>query len=143
MKIKIVKIKVEDADQEFDSSAFISGKHTVVSTHAELKEEEDGLYWHAFFTFHDFEIATAATKVNEEKSLLKVFLVEVLEFVKTHPTASTKAKSAVLGSIEHIAGFRTMDDFLKLRNIGKGTVTSNSLFFEELLEKAYRYSFNY
>ncbi|WP_432672940.1 hypothetical protein [Flavobacterium sp. SM2513] len=143
MKIKIVKIKVEDAGQEFDSSAFISGKHTVVSTHAELKEEDDGLYWHAFFTFHDFEIVTAATRKKEEKELYRAFHQEVLEFLKTHPTATSKAKNIVMDNFDNLTSIRGMNDFMKLRNMGKSTLTSNSLFFEELLEKIYSYSFNY
>ena len=143
MKIKIVKIKVQDADQEFDSSAFIMGKHTVISTHAELKEEKDGLYWHVFFTYSDFEIATAETLKKEDKALLKAFHTEVLEFVKTYSSVSLTVKNSIINSIDNLPDMRTSDDFARLRNIGKGTVTAHSLFFEELLDKIYKYSFNY
>ena len=49
MKIKTIKIKVTQDNQDFDLSEFFTGSNTIYSTNAQLIQEADGLYWHAFF----------------------------------------------------------------------------------------------
>ena len=51
MKIKTIKIKVTQDNQDFDLSEFFTGSNTIYSTNAQLIQEADGLYWHAFFTY--------------------------------------------------------------------------------------------
>ena len=139
MKIKIIKIKTEATDQEFDSSAFISGLHTIISTHAELKKEENGLYWHVLFTYESKEAWTPVSPKKAEKTSRRSLNQEIFAFVNNHPTASGLAKNGVLKNIDYMPDMAIINDFERLRNVGKRTLVTNKLFFEELLDIIYKY----
>ena len=51
MKIKTLKIKITAANQDFDFTEFFTGNNAIYSTTAQLLQEEDGVYWHAFITY--------------------------------------------------------------------------------------------
>ena len=53
MKIKTIKIKVTQDNQDFDLSEFFTGSNTIYTTNAQLIQEEDGLYWHAFLLINN------------------------------------------------------------------------------------------
>ena len=87
MKIKTIKIKVTQDNQDFDLSEFFTGSNTIYTTNAQLIQEEDGLYWHAFFTYQQQGGSYLFSKkhsISNEKKAPDGFEEALLEFVKTN-----------------------------------------------------------
>lgn len=142
MKIKTIKIKVTQDNQEFDLSEFFTGSNTIYSTNAQLIQEEDGLYWHAFFTYkneYGYQIPKMLSKLAEEKTAPDGFEEALLEFVKTKTNVSRRVKNSINWDSDIVYTFEKIEDFLKLKSLGKGSVNKEKDFLLEVLEFIKKY----
>lgn len=136
MKIKTIKVKVTQDNQDFDLSEFFTGSHTIYSTNAQLIQEEDGLYWHAFFTYkkeNDFEIPKRLNKLIEKEKAPSDYEEEVLQLIKKNNEISARVRNAIQCNLDAIYYCKTINEFEKLRNLGKKSILENEAFFNEIL----------
>ena len=147
MKIKTIKIKVTQDNQDFDLSEFFTGSNTIYSTNAQLIQEADGLYWHAFFTYQqqggNFQFPQKYS-TSKEKKAPDGFEEALLEFVKTKTNVSRRVKNSIKGDSDIVYTFEKVEDFLKLKSLGKGSINKEKDFLLEVLEfiKKYKESKN-
>ena len=137
MKIKTIKIKVTQDNQDFDLSEFFTGSNTIYSTNAQLIQEEDGLYWHAFFTYKNengYQIPKMLSRLAEEKKAPDGFEEALLEFVKTKTNVSRRVKNSINWDSDIVYTFEKVEDFLKLKSLGKGSINKEKVFLLEVLE---------
>ena len=105
MKIKTIKIKVTQNNQDFDLSEFFTGSNTIYSTNAQLIQEADGLYWHAFFTYQqqggNFQFPQKYS-TSKEKKAPDGFEEALLEFIETKTNASVRTKNSIKCNFDFI-----------------------------------------
>ena len=147
MKIKTIKIKVTQDNQEFDLTEFFTGSNTIYTTNAQLIQEEDGLYWHAFFTYQQQGGTFQFPKkygTTTEKTAPDGFEEALLEFIKTKPNIDARTKNSIKCNVDTVFNFEKIEEFKKLRHIGKGSINKEKNFLLELLEfiKNYKESKN-
>lgn len=136
MKIKTIKIKVTQDNQDFDLSEFFTGSNTIYSTNAQLIQEEDGLYWHAFFTYKNengFQIPKRLSKLIEEEKAPSDYEEEILRVIKKNNDISARVRNAIQCNVDAIYYFKTINEFEKLRNLGKKSILENEAFINEIL----------
>jgi len=136
MKIKTIKIKVTQDNQEFDFTEFFTGSNTIYTTNAQLIQEEDGLYWHAFFTYkneNNFEIPKRLSKLIEKEKAPSDYEEEVLQLIRKNNDISARVRNAIQCNLDAIYYFKTINEFEKLRNLGKKSILENEAFFNEIL----------
>ena len=137
MKIKTIKIKVTQDNQDFDLSEFFTGSNTIYSTSAQLIQEEDGLYWHAFFTYQQQGGSYLFSKkhgISNEKKAPDGFEEALLEFIETKTNASVRTKNSIKCNLDNVYTFKKAEDFLKLKSLGKGSINKEKVFLLEVLE---------
>jgi hypothetical protein len=137
MKIKTIKIKVTQDNQDFDLSEFFTGSNTIYSTNAQLIQEADGLYWHAFFTYQQQGGSYLFSKkhsISNEKKAPDGFEEALLEFVKTKTNVSRRVKNSINWDSDIVYTFEKVEDFLKLKSLGKGSINKEKVFLLEVLE---------
>ena len=137
MKIKTIKIKVTQDNQDFDLSEFFTGSNTIYTTNAQLIQEEDGLYWHAFFTYQqqggNFQFPQKYS-TSKEKKAPDGFEEALLEFIETKTNASVRTKNSIKCNLDNVYTFKKAEDFLKLKSLGKGSINKEKVFLLEVLE---------
>ena len=137
MKIKTIKIKVTQDNQDFDFSEFFSGSNTIYSTSAQLIQEEDGLYWHAFFTYQQQGGSYLFSKkhgISNEKKAPDGFEEALLEFVNTKTNVSRRVKNSIKGDSDIVYTFEKVEDFIILKSLGKGSINKEKEFLLNVLE---------
>ena len=137
MKIKTIKIKVTQDNQDFDLSEFFTGSNTIYSTNAQLIQEEDGLYWHAFFTYKqvgDTYLFSQKQIPSNEKTAPDGFEEALLEFVKTKTNVSRGVKNRIKWEPDSVYTFEKIEDFFKLKSLGKVSINKEKVFLLEVLE---------
>jgi|GEM_PF-3647577 len=134
MKIKILKIKVENENQDFDFKDFFVGSNTLYNTTANIVKEDDGLYWHAFITYEPQNNYLSASIPRQEKKLPEGFEEEIRAYLKKEPPKKTRSKNAVLSNIENILNIKETKEFARLRNITEKNVFEDVDFFTAVLE---------
>ena len=120
MQIKTIKIKVTQDNQDFDFSEFFTGSNTIYSTSAQLIQEEDGLYWHAFFTYQQQGGSYLFSKkhsISNEKKAPDGFEEALLEFVKTKTNVSRGVKNSINWDSDIVYTFEKVEDFIILKSL--------------------------
>ena len=137
MKIKTIKIKVTQDNQDFDLSEFFTGSNTIYSTNAQLIQEADGLYWHAFFTYQQQGGSYLFSKkhsISNEKKAPDGFEEALLEFVNTKTNVSRRVKNSIKGDSDIVYTFEKAEDFIILKSLGKGSINKEKEFLLNVLE---------
>jgi hypothetical protein len=147
MKIKTLKIKVENENQEFDFADFFEGNYTIYKTEASLQKEKDGYYWHAFITFEPngatpyFDaIQNFNILQRKEITLPKGFEDEVNNYLKNNPPKKARSQNLMKCNIEKLWGIENLNDFNKIKNLGKISIREDAVFYQGLLDIIKKYN---
>ena len=131
------KYQKNAASVDFDLSEFFTGSNTIYSTNAQLIQEADGLYWHAFFTYQQQGGSYLFSKkhsISNEKKAPDGFEEALLEFVNTKTNVSRRVKNSINWDSDIVYTFEKVEDFLKLKSLGKGSINKEKVFLLEVLE---------
>jgi hypothetical protein len=143
MKIKTLKIKVENNNQEFDFNDFFEGSNTIYKTEASLQKEKDGYYWHAFITYEPKTGIPYYKSIPQKETILpEGFKEEIMIYISNNPTSSTRAKNTISSNMEKVFCMYEFKDFYKLRNLGKKSFEKETDFFKGILDIVKKYNKN-
>lgn len=135
MRIKTLKIKVESPNQEFEISDYFNGSNTLYTTVAQLVQEEDGFYWHAFITYKPqaFVPLNKSIESTKKEQLPDGFEDAIRDFVKKQKDISKRSVNRVLSGLDQLLNFSEISDFKSISNLGDKTISDDLIFFENLL----------
>ena len=140
MKIKIIKIKVDSDNQTFNISDFFEGNNTIYKTSPTLVKEEDGYYWHVFFTYKNDNTATFVSDEKEETQINANFEKEIMELLLNHePPLSVRFKNTIKANLSEMQHFDKIEKFMRFRNFGKKEFQQNIKTMNVILKIAQKY----
>lgn len=141
MKIKTLKIKVEKENQEFDTVDFFEGSYIIYKTEASLQKEKDGYFWHVFITYDSKDDALFSKSTLQKKTFLpKGFEDEITNYLNRNSIINTRYKNALKHNLLVLLDIDKIEDFTRLRNIGKNSIEENKVFFNGIVEIIQKYN---
>jgi len=139
MKIKTLKIKVENENQDFDFQEFFTGSNQIFYTAAHVVKEEGGMYWYAFITYEPQKSYSPLPIPRQEIELPKGFADEIKSYVRSASANKTRCKNAILGGMDQLPKIKEIEGFYLLRNLSNKSVNEDSDFFAAVLEIIKKY----
>jgi hypothetical protein len=139
MKLKTLKLKVTNDQQEYDFSQFLTGSNTVYNTIAHFEKEGDECYWYVLITYEPQGfIPTPTTK----KALPEGFEQEIKEYTEQNPPKSSRIKNNLMFYVERLIDVKEITDFSMFRNIGKQACANDAEYLTGLLAIIKKYQKN-
>jgi hypothetical protein len=141
MKIKTLKIKVEKENQEFDVEEFFEGSNTIYKTEASLQKEKDGYFWHVFITYEPKGVALFSKSIPQKETVLsKDFEDEITNYLNKNSTISSRSKNVIKHNLAVLLGIDKIEDFMRLRYLGKNSIEKNKVFFNDMVDIIQKYN---
>lgn len=134
MKIKTLKIKVENENNEYAIPGFYALTNIIYSTKAELIREDDVYYWLVMIAFEPkVTIMPGSSKVTY-KQLPNGFKEAAQKYINKEPTSKVRVKNCVNFYLEDLIDIKKMDDFKRFRGLGGKTIHEEFKFLSGLLD---------
>lgn len=134
MKIKTLKIKVENENNEYAIPGFYALTNIIYSTKAELIREDDAYYWLVMIAFEPkVAIMPGSSKVTY-KQLPNGFKEAAQKYIIKEPTSKVRVKNCVNFYLEDLIDVKKMDDFKRFRGLGGKTIHEEFKFLSGLLD---------
>lgn len=131
MKIKILKIKIENSNQDFDFADFFEGSNTIFNTNSQLVKEGKDYFWHLLITYEQKYTSFPFTKTEKKKAPIE-FEEEILKLIHNFPTKNVRVKNALKSYIDELYYFSSPNEFNNIRRLGKKSITENPEIFDEV-----------
>lgn len=134
MKIKTLKIKVENESQEFAIPSFYALTNIIYSTRAELIREDGEYYWIIMIAFEPkVDIFPGISRVTN-KQLPIGFKEAAKKYINMESTKKIRVKNCVNLYLEELIEVKNMNDFKQIRGLGGKTIINEFKFLSGLLE---------
>lgn len=139
MKLKTLRIKIENDNQTFELSDFFEGNTTLYDKFTHIVDEPDGKYWHVMIFYTSDYTAFSKPKIPKTE-IPKELIIEIHEFIKINPPISKKVLNNINANIESLIDIESTEDFKRFRSLGAKTLAKESVFLNGILEiiKKYR-----
>lgn len=132
MKIKTLKIKVEQSEQEISLLDYFELNNTIYNTSASMVMEGEDYFWYVLIAFEPklpfFNYrnkAAAVLPTGFEAALKKYALSTTCNNVRLY--------NRIMYYSNELVGFTSLDDFKRLRGIGSKTIDQDVTFLTGLL----------
>jgi hypothetical protein len=129
MKIKTIRIKIEDDIQEFNVTDFDITNATLYDKIAHVVQEADGLYWHVMLFYQP------NSNISGIQNLQKVDIIrrEVAAYID-QSKPPMRIRNGILSSIVRYEEIKTREDFRRIKQIGYGSINLSPEVFDEVLK---------
>lgn len=129
MKIKTIRIKIEDDIQEFNVTDFEITNATLYDKIAHVVQEADGLYWHVMIFYQPNSNITGINNLQT----VDIIRREVAVYLEqTKP--SIRVRNGIFSSIVRYEEIKTREDFRRVKQIGYGSINLFPEIFDEVLK---------
>ena len=137
MRIKTLRIKVENDNQDFNFSDFFEGSNTIYTTNTQLIKEGEHYYWYAFFTYkRDVSYIPTFPK----KVFPAGFEAEVESFISEKFPQNGAFAGNLRYSMDRLIDCKSIKDIRMIKNFGPKRIADNLSILEELLEIIKKYN---
>lgn len=142
MKIKTLKIKAEDVEQEYDLAVLLERYCTIYKTEVSLQREKNCLFWYILIMYEPLGYTFFSNTTSTKKTILpEGFEQEVLDYIdKNNRLTRPIIMSALKFNLNYLLEIEKLEDFIKCRNIGLKTIIKDKVFFQGLLNVIQKYN---
>lgn len=131
MKIKTIRIKIEDDIQEFNVTDFGITSATLYDKIAHVVQEADGLYWHVMIFYQP---SYTSTVIKETKVKYRDEIESEISKYFEQCRPSTRVRNGIYQSISQYKEIKTREDFRRVKNIGRSSIRENQQIFDYILK---------
>ncbi len=132
MKIKTIKLKVENDNQEFDFNQFLEGNNTIYNLHAQLLQEGKHKYWHVLFTYSPTIVHSFLNTPKQSPPI--GFENEIRAYMEKNTLKTKAIVNTLKANITDLGSVKELSDFGKFRNFGAKKIKDNEAYLKAIIK---------
>lgn len=140
MLIKILKIKVEQNNQEFQLENWLSNYNYIHSTTAKLVKEKKDYYWHVLISFESkLDLYSNVSNYTKDYKAPIEFNEEIDNYLENCKSINSRIKNSVKFYQDELFQIKEIEDFKRIRGIGIKSFSENENFLKSILNIINKY----
>ncbi len=140
MLIKILKIKVQQDNQEFQLENWLSNYNYIHSTTAKLVKEKKDYYWHVLISFESkLDLYSNVSNLIKDNEAPIGFNEEIVNYLENCKSINSRIKNSIQFYQDELFQIEELQDFKRIRGIGIKTFSENEYFLNSILNIINKY----